>query len=177
MVMSVCRECAKPASSEAKACPHCGVPNPVVPDGNAARGRAYIVIGLLIITTIVTLVISKPDHTTAPARTGVAEQDSHEDRQRANAANIALALRKTMRNPKTFEVISAHVGQYNALCYQYRAENGFGGMSVERVVVAPDAAWMTTERDDEFADRWNDQCARGSTIDATSAVQAALRWY
>lgn len=47
MAMGKCRECGKEVSSEAKACPHCGVSKPIKPAISGGMG-CLIMIGLLV---------------------------------------------------------------------------------------------------------------------------------
>jgi 2,4-dienoyl-CoA reductase-like NADH-dependent reductase (Old Yellow Enzyme family) len=48
-------------------------------------------------------------------------------------------------------------------CYQYRAQNGFGGMNIEYAVLTPNAANLSTN-----AGLWNRKCARKNGEDITA---------
>jgi len=83
--------------------------------------------------------------------------------QRAVAG--ASVLKKSMRNPDSFKLESALViDQSGAVCYDYRAQNGFGGVNVGRAALAPDGSkFLTRESDgDAFVRFWNKECAKKS---------------
>jgi hypothetical protein len=56
-----------------------------------------------------------------------------------------------------------------AVCYQYRARNGFGGMNVEQAVMNPKLQFRTSEQPG-FARLWNRHCANRDGEDRTSVV-------
>ena len=46
-------------------------------------------------------------------------------------------LRSAMLNPNSFTLSSAILLRNRTVCYQYRAQNGFGGMNVDSAVMTP----------------------------------------
>lgn len=92
--------------------------------------------------------------------------------QRASAG--AVLLKKSMRNPDSFKLESALViSGSGAVCYDYRAQNGFGGINAGHAVLAPDGKKFLTSDMDGFSRLWNKECANKSG----SEVSAAIRWF
>lgn len=80
----------------------------------------------------------------------------------ARAQVGAMMLKKAMRDPESFKLESALViDGTNAVCYEYRARNGFGGMNVGNAVLASDGKrFLTSEQDrSAFSKLWNKECA------------------
>ena len=75
------------------------------------------------------------------------------------AAGGALMLRKSMRNPDSFKLTSADIiDATGTVCYEYRAQNGFGGMNVGQAVLTPKGAFKTDDMNG-FDSLWNHECA------------------
>lgn len=71
-------------------------------------------------------------------------------------------LKKSMRNPDSFKVESALAMETTgAVCYEYRAQNGFGGMNMENAVLTATGDFKT-ESMDGFSRLWNKNCANQS---------------
>jgi len=51
------------------------------------------------------------------------------------AISVAVTLKGAMRTPESFKLYSALLMANGAVCYDYRAQNGFGGMNRERAVL------------------------------------------
>ena len=88
----------------------------------------------------------------------------------------AMTLRDSMRNPDTFVVESAIVVDgTDTLCYEYRAQNGFGGMNRERAVIAIKANKTAFGNASKVAALWNKECANkpGEQIET---VNTALKY-
>ena len=86
------------------------------------------------------------------------------------AARGAEALKESMRNPDSFKLSSAFFMPNNAVCYQYRAQNGFGGMNVEEAVLTPKNAL----RNDRAS--WARYCAGRKGKNRTWDVNYAAGW-
>lgn len=83
------------------------------------------------------------------------------------AVRGALSLKSAMRNPDSFTVESALVMDSGAVCYEYRSQNGFGGLNQEQAVLTPkDNILLTTHRG--FAAAWEKFChgKRGDDAEA-----------
>ena len=76
----------------------------------------------------------------------------------ARAANVAITLKRAMRDPDSFQLSSVFIiDKTNAICYEYRARNGFGGMDVGQAVLSPKGTFKTNEMDG-FHALWRSEC-------------------
>lgn len=67
-------------------------------------------------------------------------------------------LKKSMRNPDSFKLESAMLIRRTAtICYEYRAQNGFGGIN-KGYAVFSDGRLLTSEHDGFFR-LWKKECA------------------
>jgi hypothetical protein len=85
------------------------------------------------------------------------------------AVLFAKQLRASMREPDSFKLDTVWVTDNGAVCYQYRARNGFGGMNVEQAVMSPKLQFRTSDQPG-FAQLWNRHCANREGEDRTSDV-------
>lgn len=86
-----------------------------------------------------------------------ARLDMHE-KNMLRVALIETILRKSMRNPDSFKMDSAIVPPSGAVCMEYRAQNGFGGMNQESAVVTPAFKLLVQGTDDGFHTAWRKYC-------------------
>lgn len=84
------------------------------------------------------------------------------------AAAGAAALKKVMRNPDSFKLSQVLIMADGTACYEYRAQNGFGGPSVENAVLFKGR--IATENEDGFTKIWNQRCAHKQGSDQTDQV-------
>lgn len=90
-----------------------------------------------------------------------------------DAAAGARTLEQELRNPKSFELIAATAMEPDTSCYDYRAQNGFGGMNVEHALRIGEI--IVVQSDPSFPKLWNAHCAgpaRG--VDVTEQVRLLL---
>ena len=77
----------------------------------------------------------------------------------AKAANVAIELRRAMRDPDSFQLSSVLIiEKTNAVCYEYRSRNGFGGMNVGQAVLSPKGIFRTNEMEG-FRALWRSECS------------------
>lgn len=151
MALIKCRECGKEISSDAKACPHCGAK----PKTGIGCGP---VLGIILVGFIAWLAFGPSP--TPPAPKTEAEQQA--TTRMAMAAAAAKALKQSLREPDSLDIISIKTDQLaNIICLEYRAKNGFGGTSIEHLVVLP-------KRSSDKAADWNKHCP-AATFDTTFA--------
>jgi len=81
----------------------------------------------------------------------------------------AKSLKEAMRNPDSFKLVKVITLDDGTSCYEYRAQNGFGGMDVGRAVVTPKGR-ISISDSDGFASTWNKSCANKSGEDNTWTV-------
>lgn len=86
----------------------------------------------------------------------------------------ASMLKKSARNPDSFKVSSVTVMQDGTVCYEYRAQNGFGGMSVENATFDPSTLKIMVTGSKGFVPTWNKKCAGKTGQDFTPDVSASI---
>lgn len=100
---------------------------------------------------------------TTPAPPKTPEQAAAEQQEMAASMRARLglkALKDAARNPDSFKLVSARIIEKSyAVCYEYRAQNGFGGMNRGRAVLAADGKFLNDGMDG-FTKAWNAQCTR-----------------
>src|SRR5690606_15924854 len=92
----------------------------------------------------------------------------------AVASQGAKALKSAMRNPDSFKLEKALVMDDGSVCYEYRAQNGFGGMNVGSAVLSADGKVFKLNSDDGFAKVWNKLCANKYGHDANKSIYWTL---
>jgi hypothetical protein len=97
------------------------------------------------------------------------EKSAKDDANLHRAVRGAQSLRAAMRNPDSFKLASVHVKTTGAVCYSYRAQNGFGGMNLEYAALAPGSTGLK-----QNASAWNSQCAHVPGDDQTDYVSDML---
>ncbi len=143
--------------------------------GSARRGWLWMVALVVLLGIVASAIFHEeppPSSAAGPAATATpaAKPDPTAEKVRS-AALAVLALRANMRNPRSFELITAAVTEKGASCIEYRAQNGFGGYSVEKAVWGKRIA---TSGSDGFADAWNRECAGKKNVDLTERVQTLV---
>lgn len=138
MALVKCRECGSEVSSEALACPKCGVrPKP--------KTSVLKVVFWLFIASIALPMFfagSKSSSTTAPPKEVTKEEvaraaeNAAENRRFKAAMHMLRQVKASMRDPESFRVERfAANDDGSLLCLQYRSRNGFGGMNREQMVI------------------------------------------
>jgi hypothetical protein len=187
MAIVHCRECKREVSSEATACPHCGVPRQV----NQASGCAVLIVACVAIGGI-TLLIKQCDGaetSESPAVTAdpspgpvssntesTAASPSPAEQARSatlNAGALAVEfLRRNMRNPDSFSLDDATLLDSGTFCFTYRGQNGFGGMNVEHAVMNEKSSTFEAEGQPDFETAWRHHCAGKPGEDVTDEIQS-----
>ena len=90
------------------------------------------------------------------------------------AVEGADAIRRAMRNPASFVAAGiVHNPQSGMICYEYRAQNGFGGMNTEYAILKSDREFIY-QVSSGFSKVWNKECdpsvAKPISADVVSAT-------
>lgn len=160
MAIGKCRECGAEVSDQAKACPKCGVSRPVRKTSKLTW-LAALVIAPVVAMTIIEFEPSPVAEAAPPTPEQLAEKRL--DERRFNLAVGALTLiKKSLRDPESvvWETVLVN-DDATAICVEYRARNGFGGMNRELAVI-------TDSKLEKTARAWNAKCTKGMH-DKTSA--------
>ena len=194
MALVKCKECGKEVSTKADACPNCGA-KVKKPTGCGT---------LIVVTLVGVLVLviafggsdkgTSPTTAAAPAPSPVPVKPPNTEEQAAAAAAKAAAdakrkkeeetfvkaqigakvLKQAMRDPDSFKLASVLVMDSGAVCYEYRARNGFGGMNVSHAVLSSDGKTFKGQDEDGFSRVWNKECSGKAGDDIVSTLQRLL---
>ena len=184
MAMTKCKECGQPVSTKAVACPHCGAK---VARQNIGCGGLIIVvfIGVIVVgvigsqmgdhsTPTASHVVSPPapSHEPTPAEKEAEEKAKKRDVQIGLAQLGAKTLKSSMRDPDSFKLEAALVMEDGAVCYEYRARNGFGGMNRGQAVLQTSGKRFAFKSSEQpgFMPLWNRECANKSGEDVSAGV-------
>lgn len=155
MALIKCSECGKDISADARACPNCGAKPPYRPS------LAFVLIaGLLVVFGIKASIDSaSPPQQSAPKTPEQIARDEASERRHLVVAITAKQLKNALREPESVDWIYMGTDENaEVVCLQYRARNGFGGMSVERMTV-------TTQESGQDAALWNRHCGKAMMYD------------
>jgi hypothetical protein len=86
---------------------------------------------------------------------------------------MAQALHDNMRNPDSFKLSQVFITHGGSICYEYRAQNGFGGMNVGHAAIVRGKVYMSEAPG--FWVKWNKYCAGNAGFDETYNVNMYLR--
>jgi hypothetical protein len=136
MAMISCGECGASVSTEAKICPGCGASRKVFRRPAGAR-KPMSFMKKLGIGSAALIGLSVIQAATGGGEAVQAETPQEkQSKQRGYAAYLsAKALKASLRNPDTLdfsEILANEDG--SVICMTYRAQNGFGGMNLDRIV-------------------------------------------
>lgn len=167
MALRKCTECGTEVSDKAGSCPKCGAPQ------NQKRGLSGLRMLLIgVIALPIVIAITHPEsESAAPSASkpvGARAPDPNEGRNMM-AAVAGRSLRKSMRDPDSFKLEQA-LAMDKAICFTYRAHNGFGGVNVGRAVLVLKTAKMATSDQDGFAGVWNTSCGNKTGDDITKQI-------
>ena len=92
------------------------------------------------------------------------------------AVLAAKQLKAAMRNPDSFKLSKVITLEDGTSCFEYRGQNGFGGMNVGQAVVTPKGRLVTSEGSG-FSSVWNRSCAKKTGEDTTWRVGYAAGFH
>ena len=144
---------------------------------NATSLGTKILVGILVLVMIgvgyiLVVAIIGVSHSGKPATETTAETQSTDEAPDPNLLRAvvgAASLRSAMRNPSSFQLSSVLIMSDKTVCYQYRAQNGFGGMNIEYAILTPNATNLSTD-----AGLWNRKCARKQGEDITALASQRI---
>jgi RNA polymerase subunit RPABC4/transcription elongation factor Spt4 len=158
MAIKDCKECGKPVSTEAKACPHCGADQP------KPTSRLTLLFAGLVLIFVLKAISTSGDNsaTSKPAPTAA---DIAKEKEFQQVVSTIRHLKNSMKNPAAFELVSALMTQGPTLCLTYRSTNSFNAVITDRYVVSDKVSSGTV-------DAWNKYCGGKSGTDYTYARRA-----
>jgi len=165
-----CHKCAMMIPKEARICPHCRKPQ----GWTLPAKIVAVILGFGFLSAIFGGHGTKENSPAPPPDPRTVAEKKKEDERATRALAGAMQLKKNMRNPDSFKVSSVIAMDDGAVCYEYRAENGFGGMNAERAVLLKNNNFKISSMDD-FPEYWNKKCAGKSGEDLLAFVELALK--
>lgn len=177
MALVQCHECGKDVSTEAKTCPACGA-KVRKPPKQVSRQTLFVLGGVVLIMVFASMGANQRKAETEAAKTPEQRaQEQKEKDQNGRAAIGAVALKKAMKDPKSFSLTSALVMADGTACYDYRAMNSFGASLPSSAVMLPTGKVLAKEQDGSaFTKAWNSRCANkpGREIARTIEISGVL---
>ena len=85
------------------------------------------------------------------------------------AAMGAASVIAAARNPDSVKFSKVFVAEDGTACYQWRAQNGFGGMNQEHAVLLPNVDKLS-----QSVAQWNLRCAKKQGTDITALIELRL---
>ncbi len=158
MALKKCEECGAQVSTEAESCPHCGA------KVKKSMGIGKVLALFILVFAVAKCAVDDGKKPQQPAKTP--EQIEREAKEEAAfQADVAKvkALRAAMKNPDSFQLVSAIRMDSGVLCVEYRATNSFNAVITEHKAITPAGA---------LAD-WNKACG-GKTGKDMSYLRHAL---
>ena len=160
MALIACKECKNQISDKSKTCTSCGAP---VPQGTSRL--AILFAGIVLIVVLKTIFTdSAPRPTAQAAPNQKTEQQIKEEADFQFAVMGTKLLRASMKNPKSFELVSAGLVENGAVCVTYRGTNSFGATITEQKAI---------NRKFEPAN-WNRDCVRKGGVQDVSSLRHAI---
>ena len=179
MALTECKECKAKISDNAKTCPQCGAKAP------KKTGMLTWAVAATMGAVLISYIAGSGDREAAAAKLATAqaatkakkdaiesakspEQKANESKARSqetadlNFGITATKLAKaSLKNPASFEMVSAGVVPGKSLCLTYRGTNSFNAITTEHISVS---------RDMKKGD-WGKDCAGHSVPDQTSFIK------
>jgi len=169
MADKICRNCSMMIPGDAKNCPYCRKSQSVT-----AKNLIALLAVIFILFTCGMIQEKYGPITSAPqpSQAAPAPDKSKDNTNRALAG--ALTLKNAMRNPDSFKLASVTAMDSGTVCYQYRSQNGFGGMNVGKAVLLKNNDIITNEMEG-FSKKWNKVCAGKTGENVVDYVEMLLK--
>lgn len=179
-----CSNFGQSLSGPVRFCPECGRPmaaTPVVvaPQKKSRGCSCYlgVVAAGFIALMALGYFIDQVELVTKPALSPT--EQAEKQKQQATlvvAAEGAKRLRDAMRNPDSFRPAQALIMNDQAVRYEFRSQNGFGGFNVGHAVLSPSGELKTNETSGFYA-LWDRECADKKGADKTWEVGYAAGFH
>lgn len=157
MAMTVCKECGSSISDKAATCPQCGAKVP-----KKTSKLALTLAGLVLIAVLYSVF----DSTTSSAPAPMTAAELENEREFQQVVGVLRALKSSLHNPSSFELVSAIKMNSGALCVQYRGTNAFNAVVTNQLVV-------TEQSSSSAIEDWNRLCG-GQTGKSFNHARHAL---
>lgn len=166
--MKACK-CGNQCADNARSCPKCGY-RFTHPLTKAIAGFFALIIILMIIGAAIG---NNPSTTSTPSTPANSAQKEKDEANWRRAVLGAKTLESAMRNPDTFKLSQVLIMDNGSVCYQYRAQNGFGGMNIAHAVLTASGKFKN-DNESGFRTLWNRECANKTGSEKTWEVNYAI---
>jgi len=189
MALVKCRECGKERSTKAEACPHCGAKVKHTSTFTWVVGGIFALIVVSCISAInssderrnaeatkeaTRVAALTPDQRAAEVKAAAAQKaikDADEVKfQRALV--LVLAVKESMNDPSSLEIIDASVTDAGAVAIEFRGKNAFGALIRNFAVLTPDGKAANGSKE-KVAPLWNKHISGKPARDFTSSIRGA----
>jgi hypothetical protein len=168
--MPKCR-CGNAVASNARFCPKCG---------HRFTSTLTLILaacfGIIALAAMFSHDSSSDGKGTQPPSPAEQAEKQKKDARFYQAVLGAKQLRDSMRNPDSFKLSQVLMMDDGAVCYQYRAQNGFGGLNVGHAVLSPKGQFKANESAG-FRGLWNKECAGKTGTDEVWEVGLAAGFH
>lgn len=127
--------------------------------------RNVLILIAVLVVGVIAIGSSGSSTATAPAVVKSPEQIAAEAKAQAEFASSVIrirALKSSMKNPSSFELVEALHMDDGTVCVEYRARNSFNALVLEQKAISSKGAFVN----------WNKSCAGKSGTVVTHARQA-----
>ena len=159
--------CGNQVARNAKACPKCG--------HRFTSGITKVFAWFLGVCIFIGIIGSMMEKSSSGNSAQSAPSPAEEARFQLAVAG-AKQLHDSMRSPDSFKLGETLIMSDGAVCYDYRAQNGFGGMNVGHAVLAPSGQFKSSDSSG-FTALWKKECAGKTGVDKTSEVGYAAGFH
>jgi hypothetical protein len=182
MALIKCHECGKKVSTESSVCPGCGaavrLPPPKAQSASISPILKIFFIGLFLYTfaLVIGLLFKETKSPEEIKQEANAQEQKNKQLEieikRINIAAIAAkTIQQSARNPDSVSWTKILANDdASVICYQLRAENGFGGLNTEDIAVIK-GVLKTSDA------AWNKYCAGKPMNNITTDVVKVLKRY
>lgn len=160
MALTTCKDCNNEVSTDAKTCPKCGakVVKPKPP--KKPTSMATWLIGAIVLGGILLSVANQPQAPQVAAKTPEQKAaTAKKDIQLQMAASGAMNLKKSSKDPDSFELKRVVLHPNGVTCYDFRAANSFNAKLKGSAILTADGKMLIEESGgNKFVDAWNKNC-------------------
>ncbi len=175
MALVACKECGNEISDKAKSCPKCGAKN----KKKSSFGKFWLVIfGLVLFGQIIGAIGNNHSVSNVSTNSAAPSQAVNDkqimDTLRAEAHEVERAIIRGLRNPDSYKLstVAANL-KTGAICLEYRAQNGFGGMNVGRAAIHKGDANILDENSKGFKKIWK-ECLSNDAVGGPAIAYIGL---
>jgi hypothetical protein len=181
MALINCHECGKPVSTESKKCPACGA---AVRLPKKPTSKIALVVAVFIGFGVVVATLNRTTDTSTPSKAAVVLTPAQVAQEKAKkdtsslTLGLALAgaktLKRSSKDPQTFEFTEIVTHPNSTVCFEYRAKNSFNAMLQGNAVLANGKLLVRESAGNAFVAAWNKNCTPADGEDVMTLVTRAM---